>query len=213
MSRPCDWIAFPQPVCPSHSAGALFPPDLAISSEDAAANQQANCVQVNSAQPAFGRVGGQASWRHAKSVVQQQQIGAARRQPSTRGTCTLACRRGTAPKMQKLAFRGQTRRGCRVMASATAVRTVKIGTRGSPLALAQAYLTRDLLKVCRGSGRASREHASRQQQRAADAPLARARVESSSAGRSLTSPPTEQHPQQQAWSHASPWQVCKPSIL
>ena len=37
----------------------------------------------------------------------------------------------------------------RVSASATAVEvaTVKIGTRGSPLALAQAYMTRDLLKV------------------------------------------------------------------
>ena len=33
------------------------------------------------------------------------------------------------------------------MAVSTAVKTVKIGTRGSPLALAQAYLTRDLLKV------------------------------------------------------------------
>jgi porphobilinogen deaminase len=29
----------------------------------------------------------------------------------------------------------------------TVTKTVKIGTRGSPLALAQAYLTRDLLKV------------------------------------------------------------------
>ena len=39
----------------------------------------------------------------------------------------------------------------RVAASATAVEvaTVKIGTRGSPLALAQAYMTRDLLKVRR----------------------------------------------------------------
>lgn len=37
----------------------------------------------------------------------------------------------------------------RVSASATAVEvaTVKIGTRGSPLALAQAYMTRDLLKA------------------------------------------------------------------
>eukprot|EP00798_Chlamydomonas_sp_ICE-L_P027189 gene27189-2432_t len=40
-----------------------------------------------------------------------------------------------------------TRRStCLVVASATAVKTVTIGTRGSPLALAQAYLTRDLLK-------------------------------------------------------------------
>uniref|UniRef100_A0A383VIX0 hydroxymethylbilane synthase n=1 Tax=Tetradesmus obliquus TaxID=3088 RepID=A0A383VIX0_TETOB len=38
-------------------------------------------------------------------------------------------------------------RTCRVIASATATKTVKIGTRGSPLALAQAYLTRDLLKT------------------------------------------------------------------
>jgi hypothetical protein len=33
-------------------------------------------------------------------------------------------------------------------AAAVQVKTLKIGTRGSPLALAQAYLTRDLLKVC-----------------------------------------------------------------
>lgn len=41
-----------------------------------------------------------------------------------------------------------TRRGVRVVCqAATATKTVKIGTRGSPLALAQAYMTRDLLKV------------------------------------------------------------------
>lgn len=40
-----------------------------------------------------------------------------------------------------------SRRACVVYAAATATKTVKIGTRGSPLALAQAYLTRDLLKV------------------------------------------------------------------
>jgi hydroxymethylbilane synthase len=34
-----------------------------------------------------------------------------------------------------------------VRASAVQTQTLKIGTRGSPLALAQAYLTRDLLKV------------------------------------------------------------------
>lgn len=32
-------------------------------------------------------------------------------------------------------------------AAAVATKTLKIGTRGSPLALAQAYLTRDLLKA------------------------------------------------------------------
>ena len=37
--------------------------------------------------------------------------------------------------------------------AAVEVKTVKIGTRGSPLALAQAYMTRDKLKVkSRGSG-------------------------------------------------------------
>lgn len=41
------------------------------------------------------------------------------------------------------------RKACVVYATATATKTVKIGTRGSPLALAQAYLTRDLLKVGR----------------------------------------------------------------
>lgn len=39
------------------------------------------------------------------------------------------------------------RRAVAVYAVATQTKTVKIGTRGSPLALAQAYLTRDLLKV------------------------------------------------------------------
>lgn len=34
-----------------------------------------------------------------------------------------------------------------VAATAVSTKTVRIGTRGSPLALAQAYLTRDLLKV------------------------------------------------------------------
>jgi len=38
--------------------------------------------------------------------------------------------------------------GARVVCQAAiATKTVKIGTRGSPLALAQAYMTRDLLKV------------------------------------------------------------------
>lgn len=40
-----------------------------------------------------------------------------------------------------------SRKACTVYAVATQTKTVKIGTRGSPLALAQAYLTRDLLKV------------------------------------------------------------------
>lgn len=41
-----------------------------------------------------------------------------------------------------------SRKQCVVRAEvATKTATVKIGTRGSPLALAQAYMTRDLLKV------------------------------------------------------------------
>lgn len=40
-----------------------------------------------------------------------------------------------------------SRKACTVYAVATQTKTVKIGTRGSPLALAQAYLTRDLLKT------------------------------------------------------------------
>lgn len=44
----------------------------------------------------------------------------------------------------------RSRKAVTVLAVSTAVKTVKIGTRGSPLALAQAYMTRDLLKVgCR----------------------------------------------------------------
>ncbi len=42
----------------------------------------------------------------------------------------------------------RSRKSCTIVMSATAVKTLKIGTRGSPLALAQAYMTRDLLKVC-----------------------------------------------------------------
>ena len=42
----------------------------------------------------------------------------------------------------------RARQSFRVSASAAVqTKTLKIGTRGSPLALAQAYLTRDLLKV------------------------------------------------------------------
>lgn len=52
--------------------------------------------------------------------------------------------RSTAPKPLR---RAVGRRSCTVVASAVATKTVKIGTRGSPLALAQAYMTRDLLKV------------------------------------------------------------------
>ena len=41
-----------------------------------------------------------------------------------------------------------SRRAQQIVASAIAPpTTVRIGTRGSPLALAQAYMTRDLLKV------------------------------------------------------------------
>lgn len=45
----------------------------------------------------------------------------------------------------------RSRQSCQVVLASTATitKTVKIGTRGSPLALAQAYLTRDLLKVRR----------------------------------------------------------------
>eukprot|EP00199_Chlamydomonas_sp_CCMP681_P001980 CAMPEP_0119106056 /NCGR_PEP_ID=MMETSP1180-20130426/3853_1 /TAXON_ID=3052 ORGANISM="Chlamydomonas cf sp, Strain CCMP681" /NCGR_SAMPLE_ID=MMETSP1180 /ASSEMBLY_ACC=CAM_ASM_000741 /LENGTH=348 /DNA_ID=CAMNT_0007091289 /DNA_START=74 /DNA_END=1120 /DNA_ORIENTATION=- len=56
------------------------------------------------------------------------------------------CFRATAPTMQRVAVLSKGRRSFKVLASATAVKTVKIGTRGSPLALAQAYMTRDLLK-------------------------------------------------------------------
>jgi hypothetical protein len=38
-------------------------------------------------------------------------------------------------------------RGAIIRAEAVSTKTVRIGTRGSPLAMAQAYLTRDLLKV------------------------------------------------------------------
>jgi hypothetical protein len=58
---------------------------------------------------------------------------------------------GASPPLRS---RAPARKACVVFADAkTAVRTVKIGTRGSPLALAQAYMTRDLLKVCARWGR------------------------------------------------------------
>lgn len=53
-------------------------------------------------------------------------------------------------KMRRAAARPVcvVRRFSRVVCQAsTATKTMKIGTRGSPLALAQAYMTRDLLKV------------------------------------------------------------------
>lgn len=60
----------------------------------------------------------------------------------------LSLCRGTAALRQKAAAVRTSRRACTVVAEvATATKTVKIGTRGSPLALAQAYMTRDLLKV------------------------------------------------------------------
>lgn len=52
---------------------------------------------------------------------------------------------GGSNAMQRL--RARSRKACPVFASAVATKTVKIGTRGSPLALAQAYMTRDLLKA------------------------------------------------------------------
>ena len=58
---------------------------------------------------------------------------------------SLVCR-ASAPRAQKM-MAVRSRQAVTVMAVSTAVKTVKIGTRGSPLALAQAYLTRDLLKV------------------------------------------------------------------
>lgn len=56
--------------------------------------------------------------------------------------------RMSAAQKPALVARPVSRRACLVVAqAATATKTVRIGTRGSPLALAQAYLTRDLLKV------------------------------------------------------------------
>ena len=60
----------------------------------------------------------------------------------------MSCR-ASAPRQKMITIR--SRQSVTVMAVSTAVKTVKIGTRGSPLALAQAYLTRDLLKVNEGT--------------------------------------------------------------
>lgn len=70
---------------------------------------------------------------------------------SRRRTWLNDCRLATATR--------PSRKAVMVCAVATSTKTVKIGTRGSPLALAQAYLTRDLLKVggsCRSQQRRSR---------------------------------------------------------
>ena len=61
-------------------------------------------------------------------------MGAARRTPP-------------APRAARVARRA-------AVAAAVSTKTVRIGTRGSPLALAQAYLTRDLLKVWEEGGNA-----------------------------------------------------------
>jgi hypothetical protein len=60
------------------------------------------------------------------------------------------CRCPASLKKRAVAAR-PSRKACAVYAVAadTQTKTLKIGTRGSPLALAQAYLTRDLLKVWR----------------------------------------------------------------
>ena len=63
------------------------------------------------------------------------------------------CRAGSSmgkqqmqPRRVSLAVRSR-QNATVVAAAAVQTKTLKIGTRGSPLALAQAYLTRDLLKV------------------------------------------------------------------
>ena len=73
-----------------------------------------------------------------------------------------------APRRAKAG--SSARRGASiVVAAAVATKTVKIGTRGSPLALAQAYMTRDLLKVRLVLGvenKSSREAAEREDKKA-----------------------------------------------
>lgn len=55
--------------------------------------------------------------------------------------------RGVAVQQSGFAAVPRARRCAVVASAAVATKTLKIGTRGSPLALAQAYLTRDLLKA------------------------------------------------------------------
>lgn len=50
-------------------------------------------------------------------------------------------------QVKRAAMPAQRRQATICAAAAVQTKTLKIGTRGSPLALAQAYLTRDLLKV------------------------------------------------------------------
>jgi len=56
----------------------------------------------------------------------------------------------TVPKTPVLRTRSVPRNGLRCFCSATETKqaSIRIGTRGSPLALAQAYATRDKLKEC-----------------------------------------------------------------
>lgn len=67
---------------------------------------------------------------------------------SSRGSSSVLCPRRVAPPSF---YRAAV---LRISASSAAgeVASFKIGTRGSPLALAQAYMTRDLLKVSPLSG-------------------------------------------------------------
>ncbi len=55
--------------------------------------------------------------------------------------------RGVAVQQSVAVAMPRARRCAIVASAAVATKTLKIGTRGSPLALAQAYLTRDLLKA------------------------------------------------------------------
>lgn len=64
----------------------------------------------------------------------------------------LPCRASPVPKQRlqhrRVSLAVRSRKESTVCAAAAVhTKTLKIGTRGSPLALAQAYLTRDLLKV------------------------------------------------------------------
>src|SRR5690349_8481045 len=64
-------------------------------------------------------------------------------------TCSKAYRATAVTQQASAALpRGRRCAAYVVASAAVATQTLKIGTRGSPLALAQAYLTRDLLKVC-----------------------------------------------------------------
>lgn len=76
--------------------------------------------------------------------ISRHQRGLRRQEKQIQHTCQVQQRSQKQSRMQVTC-------AAAVAELATEKATVKIGTRGSPLALAQAYMTRDFLKVCQAA--------------------------------------------------------------